>query len=150
MLYVIVAIIRNFCSLQVYQVAYVIVKAANSPRPGQWVLERSVDGSHYAPWLYFAMTDSECWNVFGVMPTIGVPRYKSDDEVICTSAFSHLDPLENGEVIMIVLIDYKYVIRATVMKKGCLKMSGLAETEYVDVSNCKPTRALIRCTASIM
>jgi len=32
------------------------------------------------------------------MPTVGVPRYRSDADVICTSAFSQLDPLENGEV----------------------------------------------------
>lgn len=87
-----------FFILQIYQVAYVIIKAANSPRPGQWVLERSVDGINYRPWQYFAMTDSDCWNLFGVMPSVGVPRYRTDDEVICTSAFSLLDPLENGEV----------------------------------------------------
>jgi laminin, alpha 1/2 len=92
----------DFAVLQVYQVAYVIVKAANSPRPGQWVLERSIDGTQYSPWLYFAMTDSDCWNMFGVMPSVGVPRYKSDDEVICTSAFSQLDPLENGEVMFFI------------------------------------------------
>jgi len=84
--------------LQTYQVAYVIVKAANSPRPGQWLLERSVDGVRYSVWQYFAMTDSDCWNVFGVQPTIGVPRYTADDEVHCSSAFSQLNPLENGEV----------------------------------------------------
>jgi len=74
------------------------VKAANAPRPGQWLLERSVDGVRYSVWQYFAMTDSDCWNVFGVQPTIGVPRYTTDDEVHCSSAFSHLNPLENGEV----------------------------------------------------
>ena len=83
---------------QTYQVAYVIIKAANAPRPGQWLLERSVDGVRYSAWQYFAMTDSECWNVFGVQPTVGVPRYTADDEVHCSSAFSHLNPLENGEV----------------------------------------------------
>jgi len=83
--------------LQTYQVAYVIVKAANAPRPGQWLLERSVDGVRYSVWQYFAMTDGDCWNVFGVEPTRGVPRFATDDEVHCSSAFSHLDPLENGE-----------------------------------------------------
>jgi len=43
------------------------------------------------------MTDSDCWNVFAVSPTTGVPRYSADDEVHCTSAFSQLNPLENGE-----------------------------------------------------
>jgi len=92
---------RCVAVFQTYQVAYVIVKAANAPRPGQWILERSVDGVSYTVWQYFAMTDSDCWNVFGVEPTIGVPRYTTDDEVHCSSAFSHLNPLENGEVMYI-------------------------------------------------
>lgn len=74
------------------------MKAANAPRPGQWLLERSVDGVSYSVWQYFAMTDSDCWNVFGVQPTIGVPRYETDDQVHCSSAFSQLNPLQNGEV----------------------------------------------------
>ena len=87
-----------FCYLQVYQVAYVIVKAANSPRPGNWILESSIDGVDYRPWQYFAVSDSDCWNTYGIPPTVGVPKYKKDDEVICTSYYSRLDPLMNGEV----------------------------------------------------
>lgn len=45
---------------QVYQVAYVVVKAAISPRPGNWILERSVDGVTYQPWQYYAVSDAEC------------------------------------------------------------------------------------------
>ncbi|VBB28863.1 unnamed protein product [Acanthocheilonema viteae] len=34
---------------------------ANSPRPGSWVLERSIDGGKtYMPWQYFAETPAEC------------------------------------------------------------------------------------------
>lgn len=41
--------------LQVFHVAYVLVKFANSPRPDLWVLERSVDfGQTYQPWQFFA------------------------------------------------------------------------------------------------
>jgi len=80
---------------QVFQVAYVIVKAANSPRPGNWILERSVDGVNYRPWQFFAITDSDCWNLYRINPTVGIPRYRSDDEVICTSSYSQLDPLEH-------------------------------------------------------
>lgn len=37
--------------------AYVFIKMANSPRPGVWVLEKSVDnGITYQPWQYFADT----------------------------------------------------------------------------------------------
>ncbi|KAK7503934.1 hypothetical protein BaRGS_00004666, partial [Batillaria attramentaria] len=82
----------------IYQVAYIIVKAANSPRPGNWVLERSIDGQTFKPWQYFAMTDQECRTVFGVRATLGVPTTLGDDEVICTSRYSRLDPLENGEI----------------------------------------------------
>ncbi|GFY55286.1 laminin subunit alpha-1, partial [Trichonephila inaurata madagascariensis] len=83
---------------QVYQIAYVIVKAAISPRPGNWILERSLDGIIYKPWQYYALSDSECWEAYGIRPTIGQPHYRTDDEVICTSYYSKLDPLENGEI----------------------------------------------------
>ncbi|GAB6030676.1 hypothetical protein CHUAL_007531 [Chamberlinius hualienensis] len=83
---------------QVYQVAYVIVKAANSPRPGNWILERSIDGETYLPWQYYAISESECIEIYGVYPTVGIPRYRSDDEVICTAYYSRLEPLENGEI----------------------------------------------------
>ncbi|GIY26654.1 laminin subunit alpha-2 [Caerostris darwini] len=83
---------------QVYQIAYVIVKSAISPRPGNWILERSLDGIIYKPWQYYALSDNECWEVYGIRPTIGQPHYRMDDEVICTSYYSKLNPLENGEI----------------------------------------------------
>uniref|UniRef100_A0A915BQN1 Laminin subunit alpha-2 n=1 Tax=Parascaris univalens TaxID=6257 RepID=A0A915BQN1_PARUN len=83
---------------QEYQVAYIIVKSAIAPRPGTWVLEKSLDGVTYQPWQYYATSDAECMRHFGVPATVGVPRFTRDDEVICTSYFSKLDPLENGEI----------------------------------------------------
>lgn len=83
---------------QVFQIAYVILKAANSPRPGNWVLERSLDGETYMPWQYYAITDTECITRFNIMPRRGPPSYAHDDEVICTSFYSKIHPLENGEV----------------------------------------------------
>ncbi|XP_071118715.1 laminin subunit alpha-2-like [Haliotis cracherodii] len=83
---------------QVYQIAYVILKAANSPRPGNWILERSLDGTTYQPWQYFAMTGRECQEEYGLDPTYGIPTSLGDDEVICTTRYSHLIPLENGEI----------------------------------------------------
>lgn len=42
-------------ALQLFHVAYVLIKFANSPRPDLWVLERSVDnGRTFTPWQYFA------------------------------------------------------------------------------------------------
>ncbi|XP_076023918.1 laminin subunit alpha-2 [Genypterus blacodes] len=83
---------------QVFQVAYVIIKAANSPRPGNWILERSTDGVNYDPWQYYAMTDTECLTRFNINPRRGPPSYTRDDEVICTSFYSKIQPLENGEI----------------------------------------------------
>ncbi|XP_060679811.1 laminin subunit alpha-1 [Hemiscyllium ocellatum] len=83
---------------QVFQVAYVIIKAANSPRPGNWVLERSIDGVEFTPWQYYATSDTECLTRYNIAPRIGPPTYKRDDEVICTSYYSRLVPLEHGEI----------------------------------------------------
>uniref|UniRef100_A0A8C3AWG7 Laminin subunit alpha-2 n=1 Tax=Cyclopterus lumpus TaxID=8103 RepID=A0A8C3AWG7_CYCLU len=83
---------------QVFQIAYMILKAANSPRPGNWVLERSIDGVTFDPWQYYAITDTECLTRFNINPRTGTPSYTRDDEVICTSYYSKIHPLENGEI----------------------------------------------------
>uniref|UniRef100_A0A8C3PRK5 Basement membrane-specific heparan sulfate proteoglycan core protein n=1 Tax=Calidris pygmaea TaxID=425635 RepID=A0A8C3PRK5_9CHAR len=83
---------------QVFQVAYVIIKAANAPRPGNWILERSIDGTEFKPWQYYAISDTECLTRYNITPRIGPPTYKRDDEVICTSYYSRLVPLEHGEI----------------------------------------------------
>ncbi|XP_056150110.1 laminin subunit alpha-2 [Lampris incognitus] len=83
---------------QVFQIAYVIVKAANSPRPGNWILQRSVDGETFEPWQYYAITETECLTRFNINPRTGPPSYTKDDEVICTSFYSKIHPLENGEI----------------------------------------------------
>ncbi|XP_018411793.1 PREDICTED: laminin subunit alpha-2 [Nanorana parkeri] len=83
---------------QVFQIAYVIVKAANTPRPGNWILERSLDDITYKPWQYYAITDSECLTRYNISPRVGTPSYTKDDEVICTSYYSKIHPLENGEI----------------------------------------------------
>lgn len=51
--------LHNF-NKQVYQVAYVVVKSAISPRPGNWILERSIDGDTFLPWQYYAISEAEC------------------------------------------------------------------------------------------
>ncbi|KAH7728641.1 laminin alpha 1 chain [Aphelenchoides avenae] len=83
---------------QEYQVAYVVIKAGISPRPGTWVLEKSLDGETFTPWQFYAVSESDCMRVFGVPASTGVPRFTRDDEVICTTYFSRLDPLEWGEI----------------------------------------------------
>ncbi len=89
-----------FSTIILVQVAYIIIKSGPSPRPGNWVLERSVDGHLWAPWQFFAISDEECWHAFGIEPTKGKPRFKFDEEVICTSHYSDIVPLRDGEVSM--------------------------------------------------
>nr|XP_051707297.1 laminin subunit alpha-3 isoform X2 [Oryctolagus cuniculus] len=83
---------------QLFQVAYVLIKFANSPRPDLWVLERSVDfGSTYSPWQFFAHSKRDCLEQFGKEANTAVTR---DDDVLCTTEYSRIVPLENGEVVV--------------------------------------------------
>ncbi|XP_066240429.1 laminin subunit alpha-5 isoform X1 [Saccopteryx leptura] len=83
---------------QVFHVAYVLIKFANSPRPDLWVLERSTDFGHtYQPWQYFASSRRDCLERFGVQT---LERITRDDDVICTTEYSRIVPLENGEVVV--------------------------------------------------
>ncbi|XP_053308878.1 laminin subunit alpha-5 isoform X2 [Spea bombifrons] len=87
---------------QVFHVAYVWIKFANSPRPDLWVLERSTDyGATYQPWQYFASSKRDCIEVFG---RHAIDRIINDDDVICTTEYSRIVPLENGEVVVSLVI----------------------------------------------
>ncbi|XP_035644145.2 laminin subunit alpha-3-like isoform X3 [Oncorhynchus keta] len=83
---------------QLFHVAYILIKFANAPRPDLWVLERSLDhGKTYAPWQYFAHSKRECIERFGKEPNGRVVR---DDDQICTTEYSKIVPLENGEIVV--------------------------------------------------
>ncbi|MFT7812246.1 laminin subunit alpha-3 [Arapaima gigas] len=83
---------------QLFHVAYVLIKFANSPRPELWVLERSVDfGRTYSPWQYFAHAKRECIETFGKPPN---GRIIQDNDQICTTEYSRIVPLENGEIVV--------------------------------------------------
>uniref|UniRef100_A0A8C3IVW1 Laminin subunit alpha 3 n=1 Tax=Chrysemys picta bellii TaxID=8478 RepID=A0A8C3IVW1_CHRPI len=83
---------------QLFHVAYILIKFANSPRPDLWVLERSVDfGRTYAPWQYFAHSKADCLEHFGKKVIAHIRR---DDDVICTTEYSRIVPLENGEIVV--------------------------------------------------
>nr|XP_033943330.1 laminin subunit alpha-5 isoform X2 [Pseudochaenichthys georgianus] len=83
---------------QLFHVAYVLIKFANSPRPDLWVLERSVDfGQTYKPWQYFASSKRDCIERFGQQ---SIERISNDNDVICTTEYSRIVPLENGEVVV--------------------------------------------------
>uniref|UniRef100_A0A673UW51 Laminin subunit alpha 3 n=1 Tax=Suricata suricatta TaxID=37032 RepID=A0A673UW51_SURSU len=83
---------------QLFHVAYIIIKFANSPRPDLWVLERSVDfGSTYSPWQYFAHSKVDCLEQFGQKANMAISQ---DDDVLCTTEHSRIVPLENGEIVV--------------------------------------------------
>uniref|UniRef100_A0A7N6FHB8 Laminin subunit alpha 3 n=1 Tax=Anabas testudineus TaxID=64144 RepID=A0A7N6FHB8_ANATE len=83
---------------QLFHVAYVLIKFANSPRPDLWVLERSVDnGRTFSPWQYFAHSKRECIERFGKHPNA---RILHDDEQVCTTEYSRIVPLDNGEIVV--------------------------------------------------
>ncbi|XP_069076126.1 laminin subunit alpha-3 isoform X1 [Pleurodeles waltl] len=83
---------------QFFHVAYVLIKFANSPRPDLWILERSVDfGQTYMPWQYFAHSKIDCIERFGKGVREPITR---DDDVICTTEYSRIVPLENGEIVV--------------------------------------------------
>ncbi|XP_064026607.1 laminin subunit alpha-3 [Pogoniulus pusillus] len=83
---------------QLFHVAYVLIKFANSPRPDLWVLERSVDfGGTYTPWQYFAHSKADCLELFGKEANVPV---RKDNDVLCTTEYSRILPLENGEVVV--------------------------------------------------
>ncbi|XP_051943762.1 laminin subunit alpha-3 isoform X3 [Hippocampus zosterae] len=83
---------------QLFHVAYIIIKFANSPRPDLWVLERSVDnGKTFTPWQYFAHSKRECIERFGKNPNA---RLVNDDDQLCTTDYSRIVPLENGEIVV--------------------------------------------------
>ncbi|XP_069506839.1 laminin subunit alpha-5 isoform X2 [Ambystoma mexicanum] len=83
---------------QLFHVAYVLIKFANSPRPDLWVLERSTDfGVTYQPWHYFASSKRDCIERFGLQT---VERITKDDDAFCTTEYSRIVPLENGEIVV--------------------------------------------------
>ncbi len=81
---------------QEFHVAYIYIKMANSPRPGVWALEKSTDyGKTYQTWQYFADTPSDCFNFFNTTANLKISK---DDDVVCTTDYSKVLPVEGGEV----------------------------------------------------
>ncbi|CAM1322109.1 LAMA1 (predicted), partial [Pycnogonum litorale] len=81
---------------QEFFIAYVVLKMGRSPRPGNWILEKSVDfGRTYTPWQYFGMTESDCFHQYGVYEKRSA---STEDEVLCSTEYSSILPLEYGEI----------------------------------------------------
>ncbi|XP_055635054.1 laminin subunit alpha-1 isoform X2 [Toxorhynchites rutilus septentrionalis] len=83
---------------QVYQVVFFTMRAAISQLPAAWALEKSTDGKTYTAWQYFAASDAECRERFGLSAHSANYIYKNDSEVICSTQFSSGEALENGEI----------------------------------------------------
>lgn len=86
--------------MQVYQVLYLVIKSAISPRPAAWILERSLNGDFFAPWQFFATSSQDCQDRFELpgQHSNGKLSLLSDSEVICSTKFGKALPLENGEM----------------------------------------------------
>lgn len=84
-----------------FYIWYIIIKCANSPRPETWILERSTDGVNYFPWQYFVGNENDCWQKYSLPATPGAAgsyAVQSDDEVLCSTFYSKIKPMEGGEV----------------------------------------------------
>lgn len=75
------------------------MKAAITPRPSAWILERSIDGIDYYPWQYFGASDADCRNRYNLAGQMEPYNFESDSDAICSTKYSKVIPLENGEVI---------------------------------------------------
>ncbi|ALC39642.1 wb, partial [Drosophila busckii] len=83
---------------QTYQIFFIMLKSANSPRPASWILEKSLDGINFEPWQYFGLSDADCKRRYNLPGQTGKHVFTNDTEVICSTQFSKPLPLENGEL----------------------------------------------------
>ncbi|KAF7257985.1 hypothetical protein EG68_04577 [Paragonimus skrjabini miyazakii] len=97
---------------QVYQIVYVLLRMGDSPRPANWILERSLDGVNYKPWVFFAESEYDCKRLYQPLldspltVTSGPRPWKlEDDEVFCTTFYSQPQALQSGEIIITLSLD---------------------------------------------
>lgn len=73
----------------------------NSPRPGLWTLEKSSDyGQTWTAWQHFSDTPSDCETYFG---RDSLKPITSDNDIVCTTEYSKIVPLEGGEIPVMLL-----------------------------------------------
>lgn len=122
--------------MQEYQVAYVIIKTGNAPRPGTWALEKSVDGGKtFTPWQYFATDNSDCLTYFGHSALL--QSFKDDTTVTCTTSYSQVPPFENGEVSTVdsLFNSFQYFFHSFILKD--LFQMHIMHTTSCSLSMCK-------------
>lgn len=84
-----------------FHVAYLFIRMGNSPRPGLWTLEKSSDyGKTWSAWQHFSDTPADCETFFG---RESLKPITQDDDVICTTEYSKIVPLEDGEIPVMLL-----------------------------------------------
>lgn len=97
---------------QVYQIVFVLLRMGDSPRPANWVLEKSINGQAFQPWVFFAENAYQCYTLYQPMVN-GTLRITSDSrphklgntEVYCTTYFSQPQNLQAGEIIIPLTVD---------------------------------------------
>uniref|UniRef100_W4VRR7 Putative response to misfolded protein n=1 Tax=Corethrella appendiculata TaxID=1370023 RepID=W4VRR7_9DIPT len=86
---------------QEFHVAYLFIRMGNSPRPGLWTLEKSTDyGKTWKSWQHFSDQPNDCIQHFGIE---SLRPIANDDDVICTTEYSKIVPLEGGEIPVMLL-----------------------------------------------
>ncbi|KAL3317527.1 Laminin subunit alpha-1 [Cichlidogyrus casuarinus] len=92
----------------VYQITNMMMFMGTSPRPASWILDASIDGIEYKPWVYFSencndyielhkrLYDKIIDKTNEQMPS----KTLNDDEVYCTTAYSRTSHSEYGEIII--------------------------------------------------
>lgn len=61
-------------------------------------MEKSIDGVNFEPWQYYAISGGECLRMYGKVEATKMESFASDDEATCTTYYSSLEPLRDGEI----------------------------------------------------
>ncbi len=62
---------------QVYQIVFILLRMGDSPRPANWILEKSIDGRVFEPWVFFAENAYQCRTLYQPLVN-GTMRITSD------------------------------------------------------------------------
>ncbi|VDM31174.1 unnamed protein product [Hydatigera taeniaeformis] len=97
---------------QVYQIVFILLRMGDSPRPANWILEKSIDGKVFHPWVFFAENAYQCQTLYQPMLNVTLrvtgnsrPHRLGNNEVYCTTFFSQPQNLQAGEIIIPLTVD---------------------------------------------
>ena len=106
-------------------------------------------GNTFMPWQYFATTNSECLNYFGISSLL--QSFKDDTTVTCTTSYSQVPPFENGEVSTITPVEkifmrvvsvfccnkIKIIIEGVHGIRPCVALDVMSNSPFVSQANTK-------------